>query len=308
MIANVLLFASLATMQSTPDYWPDVSCNMYGTVFDSVWEHNVNTSSPQIYHQRNTNGTGPSDSNATALPTYTLPGSTSNKIAESAFTPTATVDTDDSSRTNPNFAAAWCVSYTTPESSITIPVCCVNGFEPFPVGSYEGTQQQATAAWVAVTRKLTMYNNQPAMAVVVAYQNARAYVYAQAFVVNPSNGAVFTQSAPAQVSASAEYIDIYLGGIAADDWGNFIVTYVEYDSPASVYAAGFNYTTLFNNPPTLGLPQFQVASLGTTTDYMFSRVACYHGSSEESGGFVIAWGGQEITARATPRRGAARPR
>jgi hypothetical protein len=300
--ASVLLVASLATMQSGNDYWPSVSCNKQGTAFDSVWQNGGT-----IYHQRNTNGTAPSDANGTALPSFSLPGSVSTSISAPTYMPPASVDTDDSS-TTPNFAVTWCVTsnFASPNPSITIPCCSVNGHSPFAVGYNTNTQSyvQAAEAWVAVSRQLATYNGEQVMVVSVASQYGLGTVYVQEFLVSPSNGTVVTQSNPVQVNSNPSG-SLALGGISGDDYGNFVVSYVRQSAEegqhgqisAAVLVAGYNYKTIFNNPPTLGFGEYQVVQLvASDNPYTWCRVACYHGSSADSGGFVVAYSGPALTA------------
>jgi hypothetical protein len=310
MISSVLLLASLVTMQTNHgDYWPSVSCNKQGTAFDSVWQTNTDTNAAGIYYQRNTNGTAPSDSNGTPLPPYSMPGSTSSLLPPTYYIAPAGVDTDDSSSSNPNFAAVWIVTYNfpSPAPSITIPICSVNGHASFPVGYYNGSLiQQGAEACVAVSRQLTTYGGQTVMVVAIAFQSGESNIYAQVFLVNPSTGGVVTQSTAVQLNSSPPGQPA-LGGIAGDDYGNFVVGYVRQNGaerqpplqpvPPEVCVVGFNYQTLFNNPPTLGFGEYVVEQLpGPQQSYAWCRVACYHGTAANNGGFVVAYSGPAITA------------
>ena len=310
MIGSVLILASFVAAQSGYDYWPSVSCNKQGTAFDSVWLANAGTSSAKILFQRNTNGTAPSDADGIQLPPYTLAGSTSSSLVQTTYIAPASVDTDDTSSTNPNCAAVWTTTYNfpSPNPSISIPICSVNGYASFPVGYYNGKLvQQGSEACVAVSRQLATYQGSSVMVVAVAFQQGETNVYGQIFLVSPSNGAVVTQSNVVQLSSKPSGQQLALGGIAGDDYGNFVVAYVRQNAVEqqppnpnlypSVLVVGFNYSTLFNSPPTLGFNEYQVVQLGTSNQpYSWCRVACYHGTAANNGGFVVAYSGPAITA------------
>ncbi len=289
----VLMLGSLLTTQSNgPDYWPSVSCNKQGTVFDSVWMHNYQNS-PVIYYERNAYKGAPSDGGGKLLPSYKVNGvvysGTPNTPTDQ---PPASVDTDDSSSTAPNFAAVWCAQYTYPNSgNPTIPFCTVNGYNPFPVGynSSTGSWVQGTTAWVAVTRQLTTYAGHTAMAVAVAFQNSFGAPYIQTFLVNPSTGVPYTQGNPVQAGGQSGQ-DLALGGISGDDYGNFVLTYVSGvgangRSPWGVYLSGFHFAN-----DQFAFKDYAVTTYQNATDYVWCRVACYHGTSATSGGFVVGYG------------------
>ena len=287
----VLMLGSLITMQGNNlDYWPSVSCNKQGTVFDSVWVVNWGTASAKIYYQRNSYGTAPTDSGGVALPVYTVGGTVyGGTPLQPSTQPPAVVDTDDTSSTSPNFAAVWCALNNLPSTKPTVPFCSVNGNNPFPVGynATTGLWSSATAAWVAVSRQLASYEGQSVMVVMVAFQSANN-VYAQGFLVAPATGVVVgTPGNPVRVNLTQmNNYNVVLGGIAGDDYGNFVVAYTRQSGSSGttgVFVTGFNYTSA-----TFGFQEFAV-SLFPGSQYAWSRVACYHGSSATSGGFVVGY-------------------
>jgi hypothetical protein len=312
MTGTILLLAALTTTQAQPyDTWPTSSCNKQGTAFDVVWP-TISTSGSILNHQRIGSGGVLSDSKATVLASY---GTTGTTLVVPAFAPAIVVDTDDTS-TGPNFAAVWCVSVPPPANPQYYPVVSVNGHAPFTVGG----GITASNAYVGVSRQLQSYEGQTGMAVAVVFGGGP--VYAQIFMVNPTTGQPFASSAPIFICSGGTYNGSYgtiaLGGVAGDDFGNFVAVYVrqgaqEYSPNAGVYAWGLNYlgvlggskTNLLNGlTPSYETRQgygytgtyvdaeFQVSSTGS--EYIWSRVACYHGSSVTNGGFVAAYGGDGI--------------
>ena len=287
----LLVLASLVTTQPGPaggDYNPVVSCNKQGTVFDSVWQE-ISGGVTKNYHQRNTGSTAPSDSNGAALVT----SSTNNvNLTNVAQVPPVVVDTDDTSSSNPNYAAVWCSQSTTSSCPPQpwLPHCTVNGNTSFTAGS---SSCQGTAACVAVMRQYWSGTN---MAVAIAFQDGLGTVYAQVFEVSSSTGSVVSSGSPVVVSNVPGHMSqsgsIALGGIAGDDYGNFVVSYVRQTTaegapPTGTYVAGFTFSNLLTGS-TLGFQGVQVYS--GASSYTFCRVACYHGSSSTNGGFVVGIG------------------
>lgn len=306
MTSSIILLASLMTAQpevpSDGDHWPVTSCNKQGTVFDTVWYDVGSSGSTTVYHQRTASGGTLSDSSATALASYSP--SPPNLVQPNPLGPAVVVDTDDSSSTDPNYAVAWCVSEppNPPPPISSYPVCSVNGNTPFTVGN----GLEATSVWVAVCRKLVTYQGSSVMAVAVVFE--AGYIYAQVFLVNPSTGQPVASSTPALIvwggSYGSSWGTLNLGGVAGDDYGNFVATYVrqataEQSGPLGIFAWGFNYQALLAGTSVNLLngqslqhnhdAEFLVSTQGNT--FTYSRVACYHGTSATNGGFVVAYGG-----------------
>jgi hypothetical protein len=318
MTGTILFLAALTTAQvsepSGGDLWPTSSCNKQGTAFDVVWQ-TASSSGNIVYHQRGSAGFVPSDGAATVLSSY---GTTGTTLIVPAFAPAIVVDTDDTS-TSPNYAAVWCISVPPPANPQYYPLVSVNGHAPFPVGN----GITATNAYVAVSRQLQSYEGTTGMAVAVVF--GEGPVYAQVFMVTPSTGQPFASSAPIYICSGGTYNGSYgqiaLGGVAGDDFGNFVAVYVrQYEQEQSpltgVYAWGLNYlgvlggskTNLLNGlTPSYETRQgygttgtyvdaeFQVS--GSGSEYTWSRIACYHGSSVTNGGFVAAHGGDGISCQ-----------
>jgi hypothetical protein len=301
----VLLLASLVTMQApspnSGDFFSYVSCNKQGTAFDSVWLNQGyvnNQNVVKILYSRNTNGTAPSDGNATVYAVNIAGGVETQTIQQPVQVPPAVVDTDDTSSTDPNFAVVWCaqpVPTPTNPNPPVLPYCSVNGRTPFTAGN---STTQGSAACVAVSRQYQTLNGTSYMVVAIAFQDGLTPIYAQVFTFNSSTGAAGPSSSPVKIDYGGQYGSedgqLALGGIAGDDYGNFVVSYVRQATapvgnapPVGHYVSGFNYANLINNS-TLGFREVQVDNNGS--QYTYSRVACYHGTSATSGGFVVALG------------------
>ena len=298
-----LAVGSLLTLWQAPypqtgDYGTVVSCSKQGSACDSVWIEGY--PNPQhVYHQRNTNGTVPSDGNGVALPNYTVGGVVyGGPPVLTGPNPPCAVNTDDAQ--SPNYAAVWVAVNNQDSGRPQIPFCSVNGYNPFPVGKDTslGLWRQASTAWVAVSRNYVTYNSGSYMAVAVAWLYNSGTVYAQVFLVTVQNGLVAHQGNPVALNTGRGSGLLQLGGIAGDDFGNFVVAYVRQQQQGmsngvGTFVSGFNGVTLVDHS-TLGFAEFYVAS---SSIYNYSRVACYHGTSATSGDFAVAWnGGDALTS------------
>jgi hypothetical protein len=291
--AGVLLLGGLVTMgvpqgPGSGSYTPIVSCNKQGSVYNSVWVNNFNPStSAQIVVNGSTLWT------ASSTASLCIP----------AFAPACAIDTDDTSNPGPNYAVTWCVVLTEGQSQYLYAYCSVNGHAPFQVGVYQGVNpppaQQANNSYVALRRTPYTVGGQTVIVVAVAFNffvvpQADCPIYGQVFYVSPSTGQPIAGgssnpmvlngwlSNPNNYQSAG---DLAIGGIAGDDYGNFAVSYVrqyvtEYSNPVGIYASTITPSA------TPGVIEARLSTAGS--QYCWSRIACYHGASSTSGGFVVA--------------------
>ena len=221
--------------------------------------------------------------------------------------PMCDIDTDDTSSTSPNGAVTWCVQVTEGQAQYSYAYCSVNRHTPFQVGIYQGTNppspQQANNSWVALSRQYGTHGGEQVIIVAVAFNyfvvpSGNPAVYGQVFYVSPSTGQPVASTSPMVLNGWMN--SMYhvagtnaIGGIAGDDYGNFVVAYIRqyvtaYSNPVGTYAS------TITSAATPGVIEAKLSSNGS--QYTWSRVACYHGSSSTSGGFVVAASPAMITS------------
>jgi hypothetical protein len=293
--ACILLFGGLvnivAQSPSSGVGSPVVSCNKQGTVFNTSWINGfTNASSAQVV----LNGTVIWTASPTAQLIYP------------ADAPACPSDTDDTSSTDPNCAVSWAVTVTVGQAQYNYPFCSVNGQAPFQVGIYPGSNPpqplQANNAYVALRRTAYTYEGQSVIVVAVAFNEfspqADCPVYGQVFYVDPSTGQPVSGGSSSPMILNSWLVNpitnpnnyheagtLAIGGISGDDYGNFVVSYVrqyltEYSNPVGIYVSTITPSA------TPGVIEALVSS--PASQYCWSRVACYHGSSAIQGGFVVA--------------------
>ena len=287
--AGVLLLGSLVATgvpqgPGSGSSSPSVSCNKQGTVFNSAWVNNFNN---------------PAAAQIVVNGTVLWTASSTASLIEPGFMPMCDIDTDDTSSTSPNGAVTWCVQVTEGQAQYSYAYCSVNRHTPFQVGIYQGTNppspQQANNSWVALSRQYGTHGGEQVIIVAVAFNyfvvpSGNCAVYGQVFYVSPSTGQPVASTSPMVLNGWMN--SMYhvagtnaIGGIAGDDYGNFVVAYIRqyvtaYSNPVGTYAS------TITSAATPGVIEAKLSSNGS--QYTWSRVACYHGSSSTSGGFVVA--------------------